>query len=902
MVGTSRCLCLAMSVTCAFAAVLTADAGDYLLVKAPQRFADWKDSSFYDVSTGAPSGESTDRIFVTKAVPEIVIGGSDAETLDFLGSISRIVVSNSVFAIDVAAGNVVTFAGSVVDGESFRGLFEKRGDGELRLTAYKKWSASDTTNDYNIDIRVAGGILRLPSADANTYNLYKRITVEAGAKVVSPDRAVWQVRGFAGGGIVTNESGTIVNIYMTEYFGTNKKVDFNGSIGGPLALQFRDNGYVSFASGLNTFTGEVTLGYKNAELRVAKFGDTKDEPSSLGSGKTIAASMMGLNSRLVYIGDGETTHKSLYCYGDGPAIIDGGTKGGLVLAGNFPLWSTIVNTSTQRNLVFAGDNEKECVVAGEFDPNSFSKVKNVTQWHITKRGSGTWRFTADDHLNLDGLFAVENGVLAFDSLAARGVKCALGTSLLTYSAGAEISDATHTPYAFLLGNAADPSEVGFLEYRGAKAAKCVDRPVALAGVGGFRSHVGAGRVVWSDVTTSSSAPGTLVLAGDDENAGNYVCNVTNGAGVVSVRKEGAGTWTMGGTLDFSGGLEVLGGRLVFRTSDEYRYYRLVIKEIGLANEALSNEYASVWTANTWGSISLNDIGLYDADGMRQNLDFAGVANCVDLQPGESAYSMSRPFSAFSEGQILENLYDDLSQATNGQWNGVVIAFDDGKIPRRTDPDHWVSIDMRLRDSAGRICQYDLCSAGAVTGDNGAYGGRTPTAVALYGSTDGVSWDLLRDEFDETVARSSNNYQWLSANYVFRPEMERGGERHTGGWMLKKTTPDAAQINLAGPVTVSNGATLSYDGSTPPTIGHLKLSSSATGTIEGFAFAENGVFEITDYARDVTGIGVNLTGCADLGNILKWTVMVGGKVNPKLRIAVTKDGIAVLRIGTMVVIR
>lgn len=126
-----------MSVTCAFAAVLTADAGDYLLVKAPQRFADWKDSSFYDASTGAPSGESTDRIFVTKAVPEIVIGGGDAETLDFLGSISRIVVSNSVFAIDVAAGNVVTFAGSVVDGESFRGLFEKRGDGELRLTAYK---------------------------------------------------------------------------------------------------------------------------------------------------------------------------------------------------------------------------------------------------------------------------------------------------------------------------------------------------------------------------------------------------------------------------------------------------------------------------------------------------------------------------------------------------------------------------------------------------------------------------------------------------------------------------------------------------------------------------------------------------------------------------------------------
>lgn len=901
--GTKNCsmlLRIAMPLASVLSVVaLTASAGDYLLIKAPTKFADWKDASFYDASTGAPSGTEADVVYISKMVPEIVVGGRDTETMDFLGSVSRIIVSDSVFAIDVAAGETATFAGSIHDNETFRGLFEKRGDGELRLTAYKKWSNSPTTHDYELDILVSGGILRLPPADPDTYNCYKRITVAEGAKLVSPDKATWQVRSFAGGGIVTNESDIAVNIYTYEYFGSVKNADFTGSIGGKFNFQIRKKGRISFATALNTFVGSISLGYEDGELCVSRFGMKADNSSSFGKNSG-EVSLMGPNTRLVYIGTGETSDRPLYCYGTGPSTIDGGATGGLVLAGDFPLWSTAANSTIQRNLVLAGDNANECVIAGRFDPNNHSRAKNITQWHITKRGSGTWRFSADDHMNLDGLFAVENGVLAFDSIAPRGVKCALGTSSLTYSAGTEISEATRTPYAFLLGNAANVSEVGVMEYRGVKAGRCDDRPVALAGVGGFKSHVGSGRMTWAGVTTSSAAPGTLVLSGDDVDAGNYVCNVTNGAGAVSVRKDGAGTWTMGGPFTFAGGLEVLGGTLIMQElSDEYRYYRLVVKEIGLTNESISNEYASAWTGSTWGSVSFGDIGLYDEDGYRQNFDLMGVADNANLLPGEAAYS-SYGLKYFGDERslALENLFDDLRQGTNGIWNGVSVVFPDQRQPRRTDPEHWISVDMRLPESAKRIHQYDLCSGNSFTG---AYGGRTPTAVALYGSTDGVRWDLLREEFDETTARSSNNYQWMAANKMFTDGDERGGIRHSGGWMLKKTVPDAVQYDLC-PVTVANGGRLKFEGTTPPTISHLKLDAVATGSIEGFAFAESGTIEIADLSRDTVGLGVSLSGSVGVGNLPKWTVVSGGKVNPKVRVAATKDGITVLRNGTIVVLR
>ena len=137
--------------------------------------------------------------------------------------------------------------------------------------------------------------------------------------------------------------------------------------------------------------------------------------------------------------------------------------------------------------------------------------------------------------------------------------------------------------------------------------------------------------------------------------------------------------------------------------------------------------------------------------------------------------------------------------------------------------------------------------------------------------------------------------------MFEDGNERGGARHTGGWMLKKTAPEAVQYDLC-PVTVANGAALKFEGDTPPRISHLKLDAATTGSIDGFAFAESGTIEIADFSHDTALLGVDLSGSSGTENLLRWTVIADGKVNAKVRVAAAGSGLAVVRIGTVVILR
>ena len=882
-------------------AALFASGMDFLLTKAPAKAEDWTDSGFY-AGGSAPTGASTDRVFVHQNVAAISVSGTDATTLGFLGGISRLVLSNCVFTITVDDG-VVDFYGAVDGASRHKSELKKEGSGTLNLKAYKKYSSSSSTYDYNIDIHVVAGTLRLPAADSNTYNNYELVTVDADAKLVTPIQASWQIRGLAGAGLVTNEAATKVGILDTPYFGSKEGIPtFSGVLAGNVELQIRKDAKQALTGTASTFTADVSMGYEGGELHILKIGDTKTDDSSIGHNDR-GVSISGTGTRLVYEGSGETTHKKFYIYST-ETTIDAGAAGGITFAGDFPLWTAITNSTYQRGLILDGSNTSECVVAGRFDPDGYSRVRNVTTWNIKKRGTGTWRFTADDHKLLDGLFSVENGVLAFDSMADRGKKCALGTASLTYPYGAAISPETATTYAYLLGDPSDASATGLMQYRGETATRCIDRPVALAGSGGFKSYAGAGRIVYSDVTSVGSGAYTLVLDGDGGVTSNYVCNVTNGAGVVSVRKEGGGGWTMGGMLDFSGSLEVNGGTLVISDPAEYRYYRFVIKEIGLNNPELAAQYASEWTGNTWGYVCWNEIGLYDSEGVRQNLDMATAANSRFLEPGETAWSTALPVIPDGDLRSLEYLFDDLAKVIppSGSeiWNGMVMRFDDQIQPSRTDTNHWVVVDMRLPASANRICQYDVCSGNAAAG---AYGGRLPSACALYGSVDGVDWELLGDEFDETVAHSSNNYQWLKANIAFDAGKERGGRKHSGGWMLKKTAPTSKNpLANVSSVSVANGATLRYEGGTPPTLSNLRVDMSQTGTIDGFAFAANGTVDLVDDSSSSAFAAVRFLNASGLDNVAAWSVSLNGVSKPAYRVQATEEGLRVVRPGCFIILR
>ena len=160
---------------------------DFLLTKAPAKAEDWTDSDFY-AGSSAPTGASTDRVFVHKDVSAISISGTDTTTLGFLRDISRLVLSNCVFTVTVDSGSV-DFYGAVDGAGLHKSEFAKQGEGTLNLKAYKKYSTANDTHDYNIDIHVVKGTLRLPTVDAGTFNNNELVTVEAGATLITPDKA-----------------------------------------------------------------------------------------------------------------------------------------------------------------------------------------------------------------------------------------------------------------------------------------------------------------------------------------------------------------------------------------------------------------------------------------------------------------------------------------------------------------------------------------------------------------------------------------------------------------------------------------------------------------------------------------------------------------------------------------
>ena len=71
------------------------------------------------------------------------------------------------------------------------------------------------------------------------------------------------------------------------------------------------------------------------------------------------------------------------------------------------------------------------------------------------------------------------------------------------------------------------------------------------------------------------------------------------------------------------------------------------------------------------------------------------------------------------------------------------------------------------------------------------------------------------------------------------------------------------------------------------MGELTVDAADAGTIEGFAFAQNGVLNLVNM-NGATVLPGTYTGCTGLENIANWTVKVNGHVRKNIR-AVVEDG-------------
>lgn len=711
-------------------------------------------------------------------------------------------------------------------GNQPRGTFVKRGAGLLSLRDTMESQA------YNTTFKVEGGTLELPRSIARyRHFICGDMAVEDGATLSLPMAGNLRCSRLIGAGVVSNSvSGTQV---QPTYMDTEPGV-FAGRFVGNLSY---------FASGHQYLTGTETATPGNARpfgynggtagiLGFARLGNA-DEPSSLGKGATLGFFADGVCCYR-YLGVGETSNKTLAFHPQPgfvqPETIDAGATGGLVLTGN---WLHDAGDSQMR-LVLTGSNAVPCRILGRFTGRS----QNGTNysWYVTKRGTGTWNFESTDASGLRGPLAVENGTVAFTTLNEKGVACSLGTSSELW-ADAYGPQLTSVDYAFLLGS---DTAVGTLAHIGAEVARCTTRPFRLTGVGGRVSADGAALKL-GDFASAVAGDTTLTLAGANGAANNVAWSIADGAGRVSVVKDGSNTWTLDGAQTFSGDLTVRAGTLVVRYADgqPFKWLRLVIKETAATCPRYADQVPSYP-----GRLQFANMKLLDAAGNRQLVGAALAADDKDIPAGAVGYGCDRARLGAAANQDI-----------SGAFNSSRWASFSGVGPQIDKPATWVVCVFHLAEDAPEITSFNFQTRWGTGSD---YWACTPTAFALEGSADGVTWTELYAE-DAWEVPAGNN-AWISGDANKPLEFTR---RAVNG------TVDC--LRNVGAVRVAAGATLRNEGA-ETTLTALCIDATDAGTLEGFTLAEAGELQVVNLPDEwlvrLPGDYVDVKGLANLEN---WTL-------------------------------
>lgn len=854
----------------------------------------WNDpKSYIDADGNSPLSTpgSEDVVKLPEGSYEVSAPSADFTALAKIGRISP---SNAKLVVDVAEGEPcemeAKFASGQAADKSSSGELVKRGKGTLKLTG-KGYEYSSADWSYICNITVEDGRLSLPDfgADYRNQRQHGIFAVSNGAVLVlSPQKFSYSnCRGLRGGGIVTNELSAAVSLNVISRF-AGESTAFTGSLGGFVNLTM--NGPAFLGGGRSTFSGAVSIQrqYFTDAVECDGFGSV-GEPSNFGIGEAISVGERN-GGNLRYVGSGEKTDKKFYvCYnasttGESTApSIDAGPVGNLLFTG---LLSGKCYSSTLQGmdcLELKGTNSMPCVIDCPIDSWRYDNTsKTYYSLHVKKSGSGTWELSGNAGKSTNaGALTVEEGTLRYDSLAEVGTSCSLGTAtnLMEFYTGAW-DETKRIPWAFTLGS---QLTAGCLEYIGTNRAITRTRKTGLAGEGRFRHETGKGSVFFAGVeAVAASADGRLVLDGEDVDSDDTFTDITDGKGSVSVVKTGAGKWTLERELSFSGDLIVSNGTLVVRAGDApYTWFRFTQK-------------------SDWGSdfAKLQELGLYAADGTRQNLNLKynhgevthptdnssqsePLKEVADLAKGEATYGRKGYVKWYSTGyRDIDGLFDDsMSGTLSVGW--VLTAGPGGtSAPALGTPSTWIPIVMRLSDDAKEVAMYDFCTAGGMAAKN------VIKDYSFEGSVDGVYWDVLTNATYGTEAPATvvNNTWYYSGKAHADGKMHAAGE---GFPLCGHGTNTFAQLNKAS-VFVAPGAILRAEGSV--TISKLAVSAEGgVGTIDGFAFAANGELDIRAANPKFREATFSLGDGATVANVANWTLCVNGTATSKKELIYLGNG-------------
>ena len=887
--------------------------------------SNWNDPNSYVDTSFVPEA---DDVVVIPSGASVSVSSTDATSFSLVAKLSSVCFTDtsSVLTFDIAEGDDVlidcVFGKLGSDWKS--GQVVKKGKGRLTAGDGSKYPLGVDWNYYAIPLRIEEGEWRCAqginpgnSADTTGKSEYYFGGVEVCSNAVfrlsSGNFLYTAVDGLWGDGTVTTASGE-TRQFRIRPDRSGKTSVFGGVM--DRGVKYFSNGRVMLIGTNSTMnaTASVFGGYRNYATNdgytaVMKFGNA-GEPSSIGTSDTVDVNTRG--GGWGYLGMGETTGKTFCWYphhDNGESyvsmLLDGGAHGGLSFTGH---WKPVDNRKGIGCIVLTGSNTiSACVVDCPIQFDKTSSNSNYTNpVSVIKTGTGVWRFKHSKYRDLLGVFDIQQGTLQADSFEEAGVQSALGFATNMYVEGFasnndQIPSAEKrvTDYAIVLGaetsdSIAGVSTEGIFEYMGTNSACCFTRPFVLDGDARLKN--GTDYRFWTGKVRSRSAGSkTLTLDGDSSKT-NLVADISDASGgVVSIAKEGCGTWIVTGTNDIRGNIAVKAGTLILQNinGQPYTWHKWQIR---------SNYASSTVPDSNTSKIRPCEFGLFNAAGKRVNSYLQYCDAYQDLNPGQAAYATHiKRYGSIKTADSEINLFRlfDKSSASAGiriEYRSDAGNDQSGLVPQENKPETWQTIMMRLSNGADEVASWDYSDYYGLEGSEGGTRQMNIKTSALYGSANGANWELLAVAANVPMREKKGLWAFDGRTIA--------GEHANCNTIEARVGQNVYPFleKMAGTVSVAPGATLICEGA-PVAFSKIALDAIGAGTIKNASFAADGeIFIENAQNKDKIAFSGLFDGCDSESNLERWTIREDGNLSVRLRAVVRGGNLRLVRKGFFVSFR
>ena len=879
---------------------------------------------------------------------------NDAASFTFVNTLGGICpASNATLTVTLAANVTntldVPFTAYPAVNSPYYGRLVKAGGGTLLLPSMRRDNGQTGEKchylDYYCRFDINEGDVVLNQSTGGKNGQLGVVTIESGAtlftygdptldKMSATICATWFAEMWGSGSLRAMVQPKVKYQYfwLHPYAFTPVDSVFSGDIGENLRIYCEGRWQLTGTQSVcdpNTMVADNRgRGAAGPRLAVAKFGNGRNDPSSIGKGNTPTLSFRTNGGYFLYTGNGETTDRKFHTQSSNtptqPSFIDAGANGGLNIAGDVAVSHF---QGRMERLVLTGSNSVPCRISGELTSGDQQQSSGGATGGLffIKRGSGTWRFA--DYVNGNTLnvgkrnnctgFTIEEGTLQFDSLADTNKYCSLGLGTRLQEPYSGVYDSSrNVDYFFRLGRTNATHSIPTLELSGLGSAdwgvNVGTRKVAMAGSGRI-SNASTNRFRLGGVSALAGGAEAVkyLHLGGTRDGGDEILDLTDGAGKLGVVKDGSGTWTLGGDINFTGLLDVREGTLVVkRYNSRNTWFRFTITEM-LQNSDFYYHYfeeaggrTDIYPLGKQYQPGLAEFGLFDTNGIQLN---KGVTNCwksSEVEAGGIAYDYAGvggtntiQYNGTPDNYSLDKLCDSkFSSTVHSWWAGNC----GGGNLSQTNSSGWASFVLCLPPDAAEVSSWDV---GQFYRLDASSCWRDITACILESSPDGVNWSVVTNVTRIPLPTHDTSLQkfWCS-------DFSTTVTPHTG-WPLQGDSGRTWTVMPNTPVKVAAGATLRADISAneaagAPVLNDITLSASGGGTIDGFAFAASGTLSIENMPAasgrvDIPVAFVNATG---LGNMAKWSLYLDGAVDQTKSLMVSASGVSIVDRGLQVILR